>query len=152
MAHQWPPSHQAALDRLTLFLSKPSDCIYRCHRMETSPKLSWYKETYAWAHAETVKAWLLPRKYSSSLRKKSRQLTQTKSWESSMQSYEIKHTSPGVLGQLQTGAKEGSQLHPLRPPCLFTSNTADITWQYRCHSFVPSALQWTLSVRENSKW
>ena len=44
-----------------------------------------------------------------------------------MQSYEIKYTSPGVLGQLQTGAKEGSQLHPLRPPCLFTSNTADIT-------------------------
>ena len=65
-----------------------------------------------------------------------------------MQSYEIKYTSPGVLGQLQTGAKEGSQLHPLRPPWLFTSNTADITSQYRCHSFVPSALQWTLPARE----
>ena len=148
MAHQWPPSHQATPDRLKLFFSEPSDCIYRCDRMETSPKLSWYKETYAWAHAETVKAWLLPRKYNSSLRKKSRQLAQTKSWESSMQSYEIKYTSPGVLGQLQTGAKEGSQLHPLRPPCLFTSNTADITWQYRCHSFVPSALKWTLPARE----
>ena len=129
VAHQWLPSHGPAPDRLTLFFSDPSDCIYRSDRMETSPKLSWCKKTYAWEHAETVKAWLLPRRYKSSLRKKSTQLAQKRSLESTMQSYEIKCTSPGVLGQLQTGVKEGSQSHPLRPPCLFTSNTADISWQ-----------------------